>query len=235
MARNNRADGIKKTAKQIKRATVLRHVASIALASMLLVTGVTYAVSVFFDNYSSFSMSVMKYDMVKQGLTLSASPEFDTPTSKLNADAIKNCTNISGDSLPGNIDSISGQHNGDDYIAYTCYLKNMGEDTVTYQYKIELSNVTKGVDEAVRFRLFVNGEPATYAKTKKDGSGPELGTTEFISLSTVLQKQRRNFAPGDVDRFTIVIWLEGDEPEWFDDIIGGRFNAEMIFEIVEGS
>ena len=38
---------------------------------------------------------------------------------------------------------------------------------------------------------------------------------------------RENFKPGEKDRFTIVVWLEGDDPDCIDDIIGGELKMEM--------
>jgi hypothetical protein len=33
----------------------------------------------------------------------------------------------------------------------------------------------------------------------------------------------------------VVIWIEGDDPECTDDIIGGKFKVTMDITIVEGS
>ena len=40
-------------------------------------------------------------------------------------------------------------------------------------------------------------------------------------------KPRENFNPGDIDKFTIVIFLEGDDPECLDNIIGGEMKMHM--------
>lgn len=230
-----RAETIKKNAADIKKWSLLIKGASITLMTSILLVSVIYLVSFFYDRYSSFSVSVNKNDMVKQGLTLSETGEFDKPIARLDADAIKDCTNISGDNLPENIDMINGEHSGSDYLAYTFYLKNTGEDTLTYKYSITISNVTLNVDAAIRCRLYVNGESFTYAKTKDDGSGPENNTEEFLTLSTITEKYIRNFKPGDQTKFTVVFWLEGDDPECVDSIIGGRFKSDMKISIVEGS
>ena len=41
-------------------------------------------------------------------------------------------------------------------------------------------------------------------------------------------KKRENFNPGDTDRYTIVIWIEGDDPECLDNLIGGAIKMHMI-------
>ena len=33
--------------------------------------------------------------------------------------------------------------------------------------------------------------------------------------------------PGDIDKFTIVIWLEGDDPDCIDNILGGEIKMHM--------
>jgi len=43
----------------------------------------------------------------------------------------------------------------------------------------------------------------------------------------VLRISKENFKPGDRDKFTIVIWLEGDDPDCVDSIIGGELKLEM--------
>lgn len=226
---------LERTAKLVKRSAVLRKGLAVFCGCLASVAAVTYTISYFYNHFGSFTVSIDRYDMVKQGLSLSEIPQFDKPISRLSAGAIKGMTNIAADSLPLDVDAINGDHNGDDHIAYTFYLKNTGEDTITYQYAIKLANVTQGVDAAIRVRLYVNGEPHTYAKTKSDGTGPELDTTEFLTQSTVMQEKKREFKPGDVDKFTVVIWLEGDDPDCTDDIIGGRLKTEMKFDIVESS
>ena len=37
--------------------------------------------------------------------------------------------------------------------------------------------------------------------------------------------------PGDIDKFTIVIWLEGDDPDCLNNLIGGEIKMHMdIYE-----
>ena len=37
--------------------------------------------------------------------------------------------------------------------------------------------------------------------------------------------------PGDVTRFTIVIWIEGDDPDCIDDYLGGEMEISMIIGV----
>ena len=38
---------------------------------------------------------------------------------------------------------------------------------------------------------------------------------------------RESFNPGDIDKFTIVIYLEGDDPDCVDALIGGEMKMHM--------
>ena len=226
---------LRRTAKEVKKSALLFKGATILCIALVAIISVTYAISYFYDKYGSFTVSLDKYDMIKQGLSLSETQVFNHPISRLNADAVKNMTNISGNDLPENIDAVNGNHSGEDYIAYTFYLKNTGQDTVSYDSGIYMTGISQNIDAAIRLRLYVNGEPTTYAKIKDDGSGPEAGTVPFLAQTQVMGERKTEFAPGDMDKFTVVIWLEGDDPECVDDIIGGRLKLEMKFRIVESS
>ena len=49
----------------------------------------------------------------------------------------------------------------------------------------------------------------------------------FESNTIAVLEQRRNFKPKEKDRFTIVIFLEGDDPECVNDLIGGEIKMHM--------
>ena len=103
---------------------------------------------------------------------------------------------------------------------------------VTYEYQVVIANMTQGIEQAVRVRLYVNGEATDYARTRSDGTGPEPGTTEFVSESVVARTQITDFAPGDITKYTVVIWLEGNDPECIDNILGGEFKVDMSMSII---
>ena len=202
------------------------------LVMLAVVTALLFVVSALYSQSGSFTVTVNKVEMTKYGLSLSESREMTHMTSQLNAKISESITNIAGEIIPDNIDEIDGVHNGINYIAYTFYLQNGGEVEVPCEYTMNMSNITSGLDEAVRLRLYVNGEPTTYAKVKRDGSGPEPGTTPFYSSTVMVKGRIDNFAPGDVVKFTVVIWIEGTDPDCVDALIGGQLKAEMNIGIL---
>ena len=43
-----------------------------------------------------------------------------------------------------------------------------------------------------------------------------------------MQQDRNDIKPGEIDRYSIVVWLEGNDPECIDDIIGGEMKIAMV-------
>lgn len=224
--------GLRRAATEVKRYRVMVKVIPILLAVLALLLVLLYIATSFYNKYGSFTVTVSKYDFSKYSLSLCETPDFRRPSSRLNAGPAENITNISGDTLPADLDRINGQHSGENYLAYTFYCKNAGSATVDITYRLYLSNMTQGIEKAVRIRLYVDGEPVTYARTATDGSGPEPGTVEFLTPETVTEASVRGFAPEDAIRFTVVIWLEGDDPDCVDSVIGGEIKVDMAFSII---
>lgn len=146
----------------------------------------------------------------------------------LKVDELEFVDNISINWLPSNINEEGeGTHNGDNYIAYTFYIENKGVDTINYWYSIKVDDVVKNVDRAIRVMLYRNDEKTVYAKANESTGNAETGTEKFLSDTTIVEKQRADFKAGDIDKFTIVIWIEGDDPDCVDALIGGMMKMHM--------
>ena len=222
---------LRRKSKEVKRHFILMRVLALLVIILVLLVAVAYAISYFYDKFGSFTVKVNKYDMVHQGLTLSETPDYDRSNAVLNANIVYDMTNISGEDIPPNVDKINGSHNGDSYIAYTFYLINSGDDTISYTGEMNIENVTKGVDEAVRIAVYKNGE-----KTKSSGMGKESDCdSEFLSSSVVMRTSGEKFKAKDKDKYTVVIWLEGNDPDCVDAIIGGTLKLSMSFKITEST
>jgi hypothetical protein len=224
--------GLRRTALEVKRYRMMMRIIPIAVGCATLAMTLLYAVTVMYTKYGSFTVTVNKFDSVKYALTLSETPEFVEPIARLNCKAAEEITNIDGNALPKDLDMINGEHNGENYVAYTFYCKNAGEETVTYEHQIVIANMTLDIEKAVRVRLYVNGEPTDYARTRSDGTGPEPGTVEFVNEGVVARGQITGFEPGEITKYTVVIWLEGNDPECLDNILGGEFKIDMSMSIV---
>lgn len=147
---------------------------------------------------------------------------------KLEAEKVDFFTNISQSWLPENIgDEAEGSHNGTNYIAHTFYLENRSDNTMDYWYEVVLDDVIKNVDEALRVMIILNGEKTIYAKLNSTTKEPEKDTKAFFSEDKVASECRKDFKSGEIDKCTVVIWIEGNDPECLDDLIGGEIKMHM--------
>jgi hypothetical protein len=223
---------LRRTAREVRTYRVQRKILKTALTCLLILALVLFICAALYKDTGSFTVGVNKVDLQKYGLSLSESRDMAYASSHLNAKINERITNIAEEDLPENIDMIDGEHNGDNYIAYTFYLQNAGQLELSYEYELTISNVTKGLDEAVRVRLYIDGEYVNYAKTRSDGSGPEYGTTEFYSIGVVTKGRVDGFVPGEKTKFTVVIWLEGNDYDCVDRVIDGLARFDMNMKVV---
>ena len=218
---------LRRTAQEARSYRIKMKVLTSVLIMLVIAAGLLYGVSALYKRTGSFTVSINKYEMTEYGLTLSESREMTHKTSHLNADINEHMTNIAGESIPANVDMIDGEHNGDNYVAYTFYVQNAGAVPVAFEYKIAFSNVTNNLEDAIRIRLYVNGEATTYAKTATDGSGAEPGTKEFYASTIAAFGRIDDFEPEEITKFTVVIWIEGNDPDCVDRLLGGQMNISM--------
>ena len=103
--------------------------------------------------------------------------------------------------------------------------------TINYWYEVIVDDVVKNVDKAIRIMICRNGEKKIYAKANEKTGEAENGTEKFYSYKEAVVEGREGFKPDDVDKFTIVIFIEGDDPDCIDELIGGEMKMHM--EITE--
>lgn len=106
------------------------------------------------------------------------------------------------------------------------YVRNAGKEDVGYYATVRLDSCAKGAENAVRVAVWRNGERVVYAEPSATGE-PEKDCTNFLSHKVVCTYIEPEFLVGNVDRYTIVIWMEGDDPECVDNIVGGSVQFSM--------
>lgn len=227
---------------------------AIALLGGLLITG--YVVAAFYTEAGEFVIRVEHPGEKK--LVLSDTTDFSEELIVLNGTAIDEADNISIYDIDTQVAQIDGDHNGPDYIAYTYYVKNIGLDPVTYNYTLSIRRATKGLEEATWVLLYHNGKQQIFAKEGKGGEAEKqysdyglpfeedalkveqytyddkreqyvLNTTPFATSKIVATAEREKLQPEEIDKYTVVIWLEGEDPECVNDILGGTI--EMMMKI----
>ena len=222
---------VRVTAKEVRRRNVLLKTCIIILLILILLLGIFYALFEFVNKAGNFTVWISEED--RKLITLSDTPDFANCSTMLEADIIPQMDNITKSWMPDNLTEIDGCHNGENYIAYTFYLKNAGTDEITYSSQIDIHAVTEEADHAVRVMIVKNGEETVYAKAQKGSTEPEPDTVAFLSNTKVMEDTTEAFAPGEVDKYTVVIWLEGEDPECVDDIKGGVVKMSMNFKVLE--
>lgn len=227
-----RMNVLQRTAGEVKSYRLQKKILLTALSAIVALTAVIFLAAALHQDMGRLSVGIDKTDMTLYGLTLSETRDMKFCTSRLNAEISERITNISVKDLPQNLSMIDGQHNGENYIAYTFYLEHRGTEVLDYEYEVTVSDVSLGLDEAMRVRLYIGDEYVDYAKTRNDGTGPEPGTVEFYNVSTVTRGVVEGYKPYDKTKYTIVIWLEGDDPECVDRVIDGMAKVEMNFRVL---
>lgn len=215
----------------------------------------------------------------KKGISISEHENGDGSTYKLSANMVNEVTNITYDWLPATLDlEAEGSHNGRNYLAYTFYLTNNGQETLNYQSMLQSVKAAKDADEACRVMIYKNGEPEVFAKenrglTSPDGSPEEFEkifkkeipenytppTAEeiaaaaeqpqnkelvnhtdeeiviqpFVDSKTVFNTEVEGLEPGQTDKYTIVMWIEGEDPECLDVIRDGYVKLMWFFNIAD--
>ena len=196
------------------------------LLGLLVTVGILFAMAFFQEKMGNFTVNLNRLEMFRKGISIAEDGNFTNPTARLTASALKEVTNITYEDLPDDLDEYDGNHNGPDYMAYTYYVRNAGKVDVGYRATVTLDACAKGAENAVRVKIWKNGVSQTYAMPSKDGT-PEEGCKNFLDEKRVCEFTEENFLVGNVDKFTIVIWLEGEDPECVDEIVGGSIQFSM--------
>ena len=198
----------------------------LTLLGMLLLVAVLFIFAFMQEKMGNFTINLNRLELYRKGISIADNGDFDGATARLTASTVEDATNISIDDLPEDIDDLDGSHNGKNYMAYTYYVRNAGKEDLGYKASITLDSCAKGAEKAVRVAVWRNGERVVYAAPATDG-GEENGCKNFKSDDVVCTYTEKKFLVGNVDRYTIVIWMEGDDPECVDSIIGGSVEFSM--------
>lgn len=219
---------IKVKAEKIYRGKLLSRVIKMGLLILLLFFSLLYLVLYVVNSNGYFTIKLDKNLKAERHILLSSDSEFSAETVEIKVKGLEYMDNITESWIP--MDEVikkEGDNSGDNYIAYTYFIKNDGEQKVDYKSKIVVESVIKNVDDAVRVAVFTNGEKKVYAKKAKNGK-EEPNTIAFLSNHLIMEQERNGLEPGQMDRYTILVWLEGKDPECIDDIIGGEMKMSMV-------
>ncbi len=217
------------------------------LSLLFSVSGVLSLIFVLITFYGqqagNFVMSV-DYDSYKRGIVLSNTETLNNPQPRLMTNPVYGARDMTYSWLKlEEVTQTEGNYTDPDYdyVAYTFYLTNNGFETVDIVYHIRIIDNYKAMDSAIRVLVIEDGVETIYQKPDTpQGSVPisytlPLQMTEkFLSDTIIMRKRIMNFQPQTVIKFSVVVWIEGLDPDTTDDIIGGMIKLQMNFSIEGG-
>lgn len=224
------------TAKKVKRRKITLKTVKIVGLVLFLLLFVLFIVLRIIYNGGRFTITLDPNFALKSGLIIYEDKEEKRSQRRLFAKDIEFMDNVSADWVYKTLNdkkhfNKDGAHNDENLIIYTFYAENTGERTIDYWYELYIDDVTRHVDEAIRILIYRNGKPTLYAKMNGDTKKPEEDTTQFYSNKMPVLEERAKMPPNAIDKFMIVIFLEGNDPDCLNPLIGGEIKMHM--DIIE--
>ncbi len=207
-----------------------------------LLSSVIVVVTYYGQNVGSFSIK-LDNALTDRQIAISSDKEFAWFDSRLEAASCENATVTSyrfirPEAVKANDGNYFGTNNA--YVGYTFYMKNMGTDAVDIEEYINVSKSTKNLDQVSWIWYFEDDELDGKVYKKEDTLIPEgwdgylpdyPQTINFLDDSQVAINQITNFLPGQVKKFTIIIWMEALDPDLSDANSGGLINFSVDFTV----
>lgn len=219
---------INKSAKETVKKKNFRKALKIAIFLVLLFLINLYIILSFVYQEKSFTVYLEHEDNIERNLIIHETKDDKRYRFYLKADILEELSTTSLSWLPENLHTeAEGSHNGNNYIAYTFYAENLGQEPINYKTEIILDDVIRNMDEALRVLVYKNDEKVVYAKTSSKTGEPEEGTKAFVNEEIIMSERTENFEVGDVDKYTVVIFVEGNDAECTDALIGGEVGVYM--------
>ena len=222
-----------KTTDKLKKEKKLKKKFKLAVILLLLLLLILYFVIGIVYNSGNFSITLDKNLYLDNGIIIYDDFQYKVYRTELLAKAPETFNSIKEIWLPEEIkDYEGGSHNGDSYLVYTFYIENTGDEIASYTREVIIDDVIKNVDAAIRVRIYKNGEYLTYAKLSSEGE-VEPNTVPFVDDKIIMSEDVTNFKPNDIDKYTIVLWIEGEDTDCTDNILGGEFKVRMNFKPID--
>ena len=215
----------------------------------------------------------MTNDLFREGFSVCENKEFDNPSSMLYSIPLEGAMCVSIANIPEDVLETDGYYHGEDYFAYTFYIRNDGESVVDYEWQVRVNSESQDLSKATWVMVFEDDQMAFYAEAEEDGSIEalpafndntrgylkmpfvdyakypseqyekiEVSSTipyyrvipiSFLDDVTVAAGRQTEVSPSTIHKYTIVLWLEGDDPDCTNELIGGHIGFEMNFKLIK--
>ncbi len=226
----------------------LRHnVLSLSILGTGLVSAIIGILAYFGMNMGTFVISLEEV-AYRIGISLSEEPKFVSSYPRLLVNPLNNAVPVSFHDIEiDNIIHSEGNYYdsmGLTYTAYTFYIKNEGNTTVDLNFNINFLKATNGVDSALRI-LVIEDETKKTVYLKDDGDDIYIeGTPKnakideseynlvFFYSDGIPETVIEDFRPGQIKKYSVVIWLEGWDIQCDDSIKSGQLRLDLNFSVV---
>ena len=195
-------------------------------------------------------------EQAEGSITLSETIEgFSNPSNHLYAPGIPEIDNVDGRTLPSNLTHLDGSNNGENYFAYTFYLKNVGKTQTTVTLRMDIVYNVLNMADCMRIILY-SANPYTedmvrhiYAAPAKDGSQEyfhyaldptgetqgigieEDGLCESFASPDQVAELKYVVKADDILKFTLIIYMEGGDNDCTNEVQFGGFGLSVVFTI----
>ncbi len=229
---------VKTSSKKINKREALIRILAIILVILLLFLFGLFACTTYISN-GNFTVTA-NAEAFNAGIAISETADFKNPARILEGSEFENMREGTFPLLPADINDYDGSHNfltqdGMYYFTYSFYVKNTGTQNAGYKAKLNVDSATQGADEAVRVMITRNDESTVYAKPVLGSNSvlEQYADKNFVSNKQVVTLTNENFEAGAIDRYTVAIWFEGEDPECVDDILEGEIKFSMDLNLIE--
>ena len=120
-------------------------------------------------------------------------------------------------------------------IQPTLLVDKIGNRICTQDSRVQKTNfTTENLVPKIPKKIVITGVGKTPNEDPRRFAMNLFGTDGIRGTygSTVTDGTVNGGKPGDITKITVVIWLEGNDPDCTDNILGGQFKLDMIFDIV---
>ena len=112
-------------AKKIKRRKILTKFSIIVFLGLLLLLSILYFIVYIVNQTGNFTIMLDRNLQNEKAIIVSPKSDFSVTPVKMVVDSLQYMDNITESWLPNDIDDIEGPHNGNNYMAYTFFVKNI--------------------------------------------------------------------------------------------------------------
>ncbi len=225
----------------VKKVWNKKRVTNALLILFLILFAIIALLTYYGQNVGCFTIS-MGESATQNSIFISTDPTFASYSPRLICDSLYEAQNTSYLTIQTiNVLGTDGVYIPDNksYIGYTFYIKNMGDETVNLQKTLSVNQCENNLDEAIWIWEFVESDSSVDTiYQKKDNVSYEYPNTYrnrsyFLDDRTVFKDNITSVEPDEVIKVSLIIWVEGEDPDTNRGIIGGKINFNLEYSLVQ--